>query len=123
MTSSLTRSGAADMQLFGLFAQQAAVAIAQSRALRNLTELVRISLADLDGAGDLAARLTDLAERTEQGAEYRDMVQLASLLSRLARTGEAGRRLGLSLVGTIVNYIGAPGTTGQGLPETGMVEG
>lgn len=77
------------------------------RALRDLTGLVRISLADLDGVGDLEARIAALAARTERGAEYRETLELARLLGRLTRTGESGRQFALGLIGMIVGYLEA----------------
>lgn len=103
------------MTTLGLFAQQAAVAIAQSAAVRGLSALLRRELADLDGAGDLGARTAEFVARTEESAEYRDILRLAGQLRRLVRQGEAGRRLSLEIIDAVVNYLDAPGrATGSG---------
>ena len=98
---------AGDMATLGLFANQAAVAIAQSRTVHNLTELLRVALADIDNEERLVDRLADLAARTEEGAEYRDTLRLATLLGEIARQSDAGRRLSLDVTRAIVTYLRA----------------
>lgn len=96
---------AGDMATLGLFAQQAAVAIAQSHLVCSLSALLQAVLADLDQQGDLAARAAVLAARTEETAEYRDTLRLAGVLAEIARHGEAGRRLSLEMAGVMLNYV------------------
>lgn len=89
---------AADMETLGLFAQQAAVAIAQSARVRSLTALLHAQLADFAGLGDVGARV-------EESAEYRDVVQIAAVVGGLVRQGEAARRLCREVVGALDTYL------------------
>ena len=98
---------AEDMDTLGLFAQQAAVAIAQSGTVRNLGALLRAQLAGLAGGGDLSRGATAFLDRTEESAMYRETLQLAETLGRIARSGEAGRRLSLQVAGAIADYLDA----------------
>ncbi|HLX58323.1 MAG TPA: GAF domain-containing protein [Ktedonobacteraceae bacterium] len=95
---------AGDMATLGLFAQQAAVAIAQSRSLLSLSSLLRALLTDQENpAMQAAAFVAD----TEESAEYRDTLQLAKLLGEIARQSDAARRLSLQVVEAIVTYLHA----------------
>jgi GAF domain-containing protein len=96
---------AADMATLGRFANQAAVAIEQSRAVRSLAALMRAAISDLDQEGGLAERAIAFAERTEDSADYREIVELAGLLGEIARRGDSGRRLSLDVTGAIVTYL------------------
>lgn len=106
---------AADLTTLGLFAGQAAVAIAQSQTMRTLSGLLRLLLTDTGepGDGELSARVAAFAERTEESAEYRDTLRLAELLSEIARRGDAGRRLGLEVAGAIADYLRAQPRFGE----------
>jgi GAF domain-containing protein len=96
---------AADMATLGRFANQAAVAIEQSRAVRSLAALMRAAISNLDQEGNLAERAVAFAERTEDSADYREIVELAGLLGEIARRGDSGRRLSLDVTGAIVTYL------------------
>jgi GAF domain-containing protein len=98
-----------DMTTLGLFAQQAAVAIAQSSTVGHLTTLVHQTLRGLVADDQLAAELADFAQRTEQSAAYRDLQRLAELLRRLAWQGDAGRRFCLEMTEAVVRYLEASG--------------
>lgn len=101
---------AGDMATLGLFANQAAVAIEQSRTVRSLSALVRSALMDLDQDGaleELAARAAAFVAHTEESAAYRDTMQLAGTLAEVARQGDAGRRLALDVAGAIAAYLRA----------------
>ncbi len=96
---------AADMATLGLFANQAAVAIDQSRVMRSLSRLMRAALTGLEETGDLTTRAAALAARTEESPEYRDTARLAELLSEIARAGDAGRRLALAVNAAIATFL------------------
>ena len=98
-----------DMTTLGLFAQQAAVAIAQSGMVRQLTTLVRQTLHGLAAGDALTNDLAGFAQRTEQSAAYRDLQRLAELLRRLAGQSDAGRRLCLEMTEAVVRYLDARG--------------
>jgi GAF domain-containing protein len=102
---------AADLTTLGLFGQQAAVAIDQSRTVRNLALLMRGLLADLEAPGDLAERARDLVARVEASADYRRTLDLAALVGTIARSGAGGRDLAIEILGAIVKHQqGQPGS-------------
>lgn len=99
---------AADMATLGLFANQAAVAIEQSRTVRSLSALVRTALTEIGTQGDLSALAADAAAfvaHTEESAEYGDMMRLAAMLGDISRQSGAGRRLALDVMGAIATYL------------------
>jgi GAF domain-containing protein len=102
-----TPFSAADMATLGLFAQQAAVAIAQSRRMLSLSALMQALLKDQDQQGDLAMQARTFVADTEESAEYQDILKLARLLGEIARQSDAARRLSLQIVEAIVNYLHA----------------
>ncbi len=94
---------AGDMATLGLFANQAAVAIDQSRVMRSLSRLVRMSLA---GAGDdLAARTAALAATTEDSPEFRATARLATLFGEISRGGDAAGTLALDIAEALARYV------------------
>lgn len=107
---------AADMETLGLFAEQAAVAIAQSRAVRGLSALLRGLLVDEQGQSTLSAPTWAFITATEASPEYRDMLRLAELLGEMSRQSEAGRRLALDVAGAIASYL-----RGSALPTSRLV--
>jgi GAF domain-containing protein len=94
---------AGDMATLGLFAQQAAVAIAQSRRMFSLSLLLQTLLTDQQG--DLAAQAAAFVADTEESAEYQDILKLARLLGEIARQGDSARRLSLQVTEAIVTYL------------------
>ena len=88
---------AADMDALGLFANQAAVAIEQSRTHRNLAALIGEVLESMGGLPDyqkqgLTERARVFAAAIEEGAAYRQALDLAGLVHEVARQGEAEYR-------------------------------
>jgi GAF domain-containing protein len=98
---------ASDMETLGRFANQAAVAIEQSQTVRSLIGLMRAAITNLEDGGDLGARAAEFAGRTEQGPDYREMMELSGLLGEIARAGDAGRRLTLDLARAVSTYVRA----------------
>ena len=95
------------MSTLGLFGQQAAVAIDQSRTVHRLSRLVRGLLADLEAPGDLAGRAEAFVAEVEGSAEYRRTLELAALVGQIARRGDAGHELALEVTGAIARYLQA----------------
>jgi hypothetical protein len=94
------------METAGRFANQAAIAIEQSRATRNLGLLIRESLAGLgDTRADLITRAIDTAGRLEESAAYRETLQIAATLAEISRRGDAARRLCEQIVAAINAYL------------------
>jgi GAF domain-containing protein len=102
-----TPFSAGDMATLGLFAQQAAVAIAQSRRILSLSGLMQALLKDQDQQDDLAKQARAFVVDTEESAEYQDILKLARLLGELARQGDTARRLSLQVTEALVNYLHA----------------
>ncbi len=98
---------AGDMATLGLFTQQAAVAIAQSRRMSSLSALLHTLLADQDQQGNLAVQTAAFVADTEESVEYQDILKLARLLGEIARQSDAGRRLSLQVTEAIVTYLHA----------------
>lgn len=100
----------ADMETLGLFANQAAVAIEQSRTSRNLAGLVAEILASLsaipagerDGLGREAGRF---AGGVEADDSFRGAVELAALVQEIVWRGERERRTCLALLTGFADYL------------------
>jgi GAF domain-containing protein len=97
----------ADTATLGLFAQLAAVAIAQSRRILSLAALMQALLKDQDQQGALAMQARAFVVDTEESAEYQDMLKLTRLLGEIARQGDAARRLSLHIAEALVTYLQA----------------
>jgi GAF domain-containing protein len=102
----------ADRALLEEFAVQAAVAVEQSRAVRDVCELFGVVLAGLlpEGAGDeasrraLAAHAREFAARTTESAQYRDALSITQLVSEISRQGPEGRHLCQELLNSVAEY-------------------
>ena len=82
---------ATDMEDLSLFANQAAVAIEQSRTNRNLAALLGEVLESLGGPGDdggLQERAQAFAERLEEDATFNQALDLARLVQEISHQGE-----------------------------------
>jgi len=86
--------GAQDIAILGLFANQAAVAIEQSRAQGSVAALLRETLHSSSGEVEgqrsrgLAGRAEDFAAGVEEEASYRRALELARLVGEVSRRGE-----------------------------------
>ena len=100
-----TPFSAHDLSTLGHFAQQAAVAIAQSRSFLSLVSLLRALLADQNHQENLDAQATAFLADTEKSVEYQDILKLAKQLGEIARQGDAARRLSLRIAEAIVAYL------------------
>jgi putative methionine-R-sulfoxide reductase with GAF domain len=102
-----------DMALLGLFANQAAVAIEQSRTHRNLAALIGEVLGSLDGGGgpstteieDMRGGLRVFAQGMEDSPAYRQAVELARLVQEIAWQGEAELKLCHSILTSFADYL------------------
>ena len=80
--------GTADMTLLGLFANQAAVAIEQSRVRHNLGALLDERLRGV-GSQALAERVRTVADGTQAGAGYERSLELARLVREISQCGDS----------------------------------
>ncbi|HLH26422.1 MAG TPA: GAF domain-containing protein [Chloroflexota bacterium] len=101
---------AEDQALLEEFAVQAAVAIEQSRAVRDVCELFGVVLQGLVPDGDRAERATlaaharGFAERTAASAQYRDAQRITELVTEISRQGPEGRHLCQALLNSVAEY-------------------
>jgi len=106
----------ADQALVEEFAVQAAVALEQSRAVRDVCEMFGVVLeglvpyegGDAAARGALAAHARAFAERTRQSARYRDALRITELVSEISRHGPEGRRLCAELLKSVAEYASSP---------------
>lgn len=102
-----------DMELLGQFASEAAVAIEQSRVVRDLTLLFRVILQGLLPGGNEEAALravlethaAEFTERTAHSEQYRDALQITHLVSEISNQGPGGRALAQQILSSIAEYI------------------
>jgi GAF domain-containing protein len=106
----------ADMELLARFASQAAVAIEQSRVMRDLTLLFQVTLQSLLPGGDdeaaalrraLEAPAAEFAQRTAQSAQYRDVLAITQLVGEISRQGPAARQLARQVLASVAEYLQA----------------
>jgi GAF domain-containing protein len=109
--------GLADIEALGMFAEQAAVAIAQSRTLQSLAALIGEVLHLLGETADPRVdRLRDearaFAQRIEEEPGYQQALELARLIQQLGRHGEEEQKACRTIVQAFVDYArsrSAPG--------------
>jgi GAF domain-containing protein len=104
-----TSFGLADIEALGLFANQAAVAIEQSRTLQSLAALIGEVLHLLGETS--APRVQQLKEdahafarRIEEEPSYQQALELARLIQQLGRHGEEELRACRTIVRAFVDY-------------------
>jgi GAF domain-containing protein len=102
-----------DMALLGHFATLAAVAIEQSRVVRDLAQLFCVILqALLPGVSEnealreaIEAQSLSVGERTAQSAQYQEALEITHLISAISQQGPAARRHCLQLLTHVATYI------------------
>ncbi len=97
--------GLDDLELLGLFARPAAVAVEQARLVSGVGTLLLQELAQLAGErgnGDVAASVR--AVLAEDSTTEEQTLELARLVHHLSRQGERSRRLALEILGSVIKY-------------------
>jgi signal transduction protein with GAF and PtsI domain len=102
-----------DMALLGHFATLAAVAIEQSRVVRDLAQLFCVILqALLPGVSEaealreaLEAQSISLGERTAQSAQYQEALEMTHLISAISQQGPAARQHCEQVLTHVAAYI------------------
>ena len=84
-----TSFSADDMQDLGFFANQAAVAIEQSRASRSMAALLVEVLQGIGETGGVRERARSFAQRLEEDAAFGRALDLARLVQEISSQGEA----------------------------------
>jgi GAF domain-containing protein len=91
---------AADMEALGLFANQAAVALQQSRTHQNLAALVR----DILGSAD-SGKGAGFAALVEEDAAFRESLELARLVHEIVNQGESESEACRSMLRGFAEYL------------------
>ncbi len=98
--------GMKDMELLGLFARQAALAIDQSQKIENISEALVASLKRLaasDPAHPADSMLAAL-EATPEGKSQNDLLKLVDLLNEFSRLGDAERETAIKVLAAFATY-------------------
>jgi GAF domain-containing protein len=99
--------GMQDMELLGIFARQAAIAIHASQQYERLGEaLVRglQELAKTEGGPEIKEAFDRLAERSSEDERAADLMALADLFKSIYELGEAERKAGLRILAALADY-------------------
>lgn len=98
--------GMQDMELLGLFARQAALAIDQAQGIENINEALVLSLKRLaasDPEHPSESLQSALDAKPEAGGQN-DLLKLADLLNEFGRLGEAERETALKILEAFAEY-------------------
>jgi GAF domain-containing protein len=98
--------GMQDMELLGLFARQAALAIDQAQAVQNINQTLFNNLkklAESDPDHPAENLISILGEKPPAGSQE-DLQQLTDLLIEFSHMGEAERRAALKILATLAEY-------------------
>ncbi len=98
--------GMQDIELLGLFAHQAALAIDQAQGIQDLGEAMLFSLKRLalSDPGQLSGSLLAALEATPDPSVHQDLLEVAGLLNEFSRLGEAERRTCLKILAAFSEY-------------------
>jgi hypothetical protein len=99
------------MTVLGLFGEAAAVSIAQSQVLADLTRLFAVMLqrllSDAPDAVLLQDHAPELVARVIGASDYRDAIQIALTAGQIARQGPDARRHCLQMLEAFADYLRA----------------
>lgn len=96
-----------DMELLGMFARQAALAIDQSQQIENIKEALVLGLkrlASSDPAQNSAEIQAVLERSTSQDNQIPDLLELADLFNDLSALGESERRVCMQVLEAFASY-------------------
>lgn len=98
--------GMQDMELLGMFAHQAALAIDQAQSIENLGDALVISLKRLalSEPGQPSASLLAALEARPDTAVQNDVLELTGLLNEFSQLGEAERKTCLKILSAFGEY-------------------
>lgn len=97
--------GMEDMELLGIFANQAAVAIAQSQQVDQLTQALIHGIGDLlsDGDSEEIQRVLGRLSETREGSEQ--VLAIANVFNAISELGEAERGVSLQILNAFREYV------------------
>jgi len=101
-----TSFGIQDMELLGMFARQAALAIDQSEQVRKIEEALILGLkrlASSDLKQDSSEILSVLEDASHERAGMPDLLELARLFGEISELGESERRACIQILGVFAN--------------------
>ena len=99
--------GIQDMELLGIFARQAALAIDQAQQVQKIEQALVAGLRRLvssDPTQDPAAILSVLEDASRDREGMPDLLELARLFSEISELGEAERRLCIQILTSFADY-------------------
>jgi len=98
--------GMQDMELLGMFAHQAAIAIDQSQRMDQITDALVLGLKRLVEAKPSGASTELLSVLNSQGARHAgaDLLALADLFNQISEMGEAERKACLQILKIFAEY-------------------
>ena len=99
--------GIQDMELLGMFARQAALAIDQSQQVARIEEALILGLkrlASSDLKEDSGEILSALEEASRERSAMQDITELARLIGEISALGESERRACLQVLGVFAEY-------------------
>lgn len=96
-----------DMELMGMFAQQAAMAIDQSQQINKIQESLVQGLKRLvktDKSQDASELRSVLDQSLEDSEQMTDLLELADLFNRISALGDAERKLCIQVLSAFADY-------------------
>lgn len=99
--------GIQDMELLGMFAQQAALAIDQAQQISNMEEALVLGLKRLvsdNPSQDSAELLSVLEESLDEESRVPDILELADLFNQISTLGESERKACLQVLNVFAEY-------------------
>ena len=99
--------GLGELELLGLFARPAAIAVEQARLVTNIGTLMVEELgrlAEERAEGDVATAARQAL--SEDSSTLQQTLELARLVHSLGRRGERARRLAIEVLASVTRYIG-----------------
>lgn len=100
--------GMQDIELMGIFAQQAAIAIRQSQVHEALQSALLAGLTEIASGSDsleIGELLETIASQSRQEGAKGDLTQIAALLAGFSQAGEAERALCIRVLSAFRDYI------------------
>jgi len=100
--------GMQDMELLGIFAHQAAIAIRQSQQVENLGDAILMGIKELcEGSPslELGEVLTSLSHEVDEDQRAQDLMTLADLLYAFHQFGDSERKLALEVLTAFRDYV------------------
>jgi hypothetical protein len=97
-----------DMEMLGLFAKQASIAIAQSQQYDYIADMLVEGISTWVGEKapeDIKPILEQLLDREGQADEIAELSQIAVALQELFQTGRAERKMALQVLEVVCQYL------------------